>query len=432
MAIKGSIIAISGMMGSGKSTLARNLSHYFGWSLLTEEPRSRSYLNDLFDNQKRWAFDTQISFLCEKAIRLKRYVESGQNVILDRSIIEDVEVFASFFYQTGKIDSRSYGTYRELANYFAKEVPFPDLIVFCDCSFAEIESRIEKRRKKSDVFYPESHLFKLFEKYKIWVAGFRNCCLCKINSEKYDFRNTATSRKICDEIRSLLISIEYTSHQLMLPGYGSNTFSSDKPEILNIISPPKKPLPGSKFKKVKKGVHTYPSVYIAAPFTAIASDTEFNNDKQLFFDFDIPHGTIKKGSYRNTLNSISRIFKKWGFSVVLPHRDINQWGKKILLPKNVFKECTKAVKSCDLFIGLLGLSHGSHFEFGLALGQHRPSIVICSENVQQSFIADGIRDDSNNILLIKCNKFESKEISKLLQSNDVMDFLKIYFPMEEL
>ncbi len=177
---------------------------------------------------------------------------------------------------------------------------------------------------------------------------------------------------------------------------------------------------------------TYPSAYIAAPFTSVASvpEKERNRDVITLFDMDNPHGIIKKGAYRNMLNGISRRMKGIGFSVVLPHRDINDWGRKILSAKEVFDSCTQATEACDLFISFLGFSHGSHYEFGIARGLNKPIIIISPEDAQQSFIAQGIRSNPEKILILKCERLN--EAHELFSSLEVRNFLKIFFPLEEL
>ena len=191
----GSYIAISGMICSGKTTLAKKLANYIGWDLLPESIRSIDYLSDLFSDQERWAFDTQVSFLCEKAIKLKKKLESRKNIVLDRSIYEDINIFAKYFFDNKKIDERSFRTYRELSDYFLADLPSTSLLVYCDCSYDVIEKRLHKRNRSKDLLYPEGFLNSIFQRYHYWIKNFYNVPICNIDSEKNDFRNNNTIKR---------------------------------------------------------------------------------------------------------------------------------------------------------------------------------------------------------------------------------------------
>ena len=429
--MEGFYISIAGMMGSGKTTLARNISINLGWTLLPEGLRSRMYLNDLFSDEERWAFDTQISFLCEKAIRLKKYLASGQNVIIDRSIYEDVEVFATHFFEQKKIDSRSFSTYCELAEYFLSELPPPNLVINCECPLSEIEKRIAKRQRKIDLQYPKEHLGLIFKRYLEWSKNYSKSAFFSVDSHKNDFRNITVINKIGHEIRSVLTKESSINTQLTLPGFDEVDFSLEEPEFLKQIIPVKKSISYKNFKDSQEPQYNYPTAYIAAPFTSKASiSTDKSSEPNLFISFDSSHGKIEKSPYRNMLNGISMSLKRRGFNVILPHRDINDWGRKVLPPKEVFTSCTKAVQSCDLFIGILGLSHGSHYEFGIAIGQNRPSILITTKEIEQSFISQGITSQTDKILVLKCSNFS--EVPSVFNQTKVKEFLTTFFPMEDL
>lgn len=429
--MNGLLIAIAGMMGTGKTTLARNISTNLGWTLLPEGLRSRTYLNDLFLDEARWAFDTQVSFLCEKSIRLKRYLSLGKNVILDRSIYEDVEVFAGHFYSQNKIDERSFNTYKELAAYFLSELPVPNLVIHCTCPLIEIESRISQRQRNIDLQYPQDHVRLIFERYLEWSKNYTRGPFYSLESQNNDFRNTKIIDKIGKEIRSILTKSSTSNTQLALPGFSDKEIIDEEPKLLQQIIPVNSSISDGSFKISPNYTSSYPTVYIAAPFTSKASSID-NKKKNLnlFFDVDEPHGVIDKSPYRDMLNGISNLFKRKGFNVILPHRDINDWGRKVLTPQEVFKSCTKAVESSDLFIGILGTSHGAHYEFGIAIGLNRPSIIIAPKVMEHSFIAQGITSLPDRILFLECTELEN--VPSLLNQSKVKKFLINFFPMEDL
>jgi hypothetical protein len=139
-----------------------------------------------------------------------------------------------------------------------------------------------------------------------------------------------------------------------------------------------------------------PYVYIAAPFTAVAEkmseEQKADPSKGSPWLFQIPrhHGVIPPGPYRNLLGDIAKVFKGLGFQALLPHRDVNRWGAKELSPSDIAHACVELVKGCDLFFGILGISHGAHLEAGIAIGLGKPSIVVSVGTEEESFVGQAL------------------------------------------
>ncbi|MCF1458697.1 MAG: deoxynucleoside kinase [Shewanella sp.] len=418
------------MIGSGKTTLAQNLSRRLGWLYLPESQASASFLKDLFSEPKRWAFETQISFLVEKSVQLIDSISSGENIILDRSLYEDILIFADFFYKNGNIDKRSYKTYQTIANHFLEEVPAPDLIVFCESSITTIFDRIKNRSKAIDSLYTMNHLKAIHSKYESWASEHSTSPLYSINSQRWDFREKDCINLVASEIMYLLTSSDSLIDQLNL--FNDETVKNEdghivalKPsqhnrntslQVANSISTPAKSWQAP----------VYPYVYIAAPFTGIATDYANSHDsvptnQMLLFSDHPMHGLIKRGRYRKTLQNITRKLENIGLNTLLPHRDVNDWGKKTLNSLDVFSACSNHVNNCDIFFGLLGQSTGAHYEFGIARSQTKPCIIVHCEELNDSFIAEGIESDLNTLVL-KCKKYE--DVPHLLDLQITQGFIK--------
>jgi len=95
------IIAVAGPVGSGKTTLTETLSKMMGYLYLPESQAALQYLPDRFQFPERWSFESQIAFIAFRAADIQQALRDGRSMIVDRTIDENIEVFARYYYEVG-------------------------------------------------------------------------------------------------------------------------------------------------------------------------------------------------------------------------------------------------------------------------------------------------------------------------------------------
>ena len=418
------VIAVSGIMGSGKTTLARNLAVAFNYQFVGESRRARQYLPDLQRDPSKWAFETQLAFFTNKAFALMEVIDKQLGAVIDRSLQEDVEVFAKYYFETDAMDERAYSVYSALSNYFLEELPLPEIIIFCECSKQTARRRIKNRNRLDAGLHLLDQLEKISDYYSDWLNRCHARTIVRIDSERWDWRKQDIFFQIVREIETLYESVEVNPVQpdLFLSTSGSSnsprTREVPKQQILK-IERHEKPSTDYFGTNIDYSPLPYPSAYLAAPFTAVASP-QSKLPSDLFPD-PHAHGTIPMGGLRQTLLDLERVLLQVGINCLIPHRDVNNWGNSSLLPSDVVRLCTTHVSRCDLFVGILAQSHGSHYELGIARGLSKPSIVVHCDVLDESFIASGFKGKSNDLLPVYCRHLS--DIPKRFLDSDVRDFL---------
>ena len=107
-------ITVAGNVGAGKSTLTKLVAERLGFEAHYEKVDGNPYLEDFYKDQEKWGFHLQLYFLAQRFKQQKEIDSNGLNNIQDRSIYEDVEIFARNLYDNEKMTKRDYITYRDL------------------------------------------------------------------------------------------------------------------------------------------------------------------------------------------------------------------------------------------------------------------------------------------------------------------------------
>src|SRR5699024_11791562 len=104
-------IAVAGNIGAGKSSLTGLLAKHFDWKPFYESVDNNPYLSDFYDNMLRWSFNLQIYFLSSRFSHQKAMLKQDGNFVQDRTIYEDVEIFAKNLHDMGLMSDRDFANY---------------------------------------------------------------------------------------------------------------------------------------------------------------------------------------------------------------------------------------------------------------------------------------------------------------------------------
>ncbi|WP_235689805.1 deoxynucleoside kinase [Fulvivirga lutea] len=182
-------VAICGNIGCGKTTLAAMLAKQFGWKAEMESVEDNPYLEDFYEDMKRWSFHLQVYFLNSRFNQIKRIRESETSTIQDRTIYEDAFIFASNLYESKLMNERDYRCYLTLFESMIQHVQAPDLLIYLKADIPKLVAQIEKRGRTYEEAIRIDYLKNLNKRYESWIDGYQDSKLLIIDMNKTDFVN---------------------------------------------------------------------------------------------------------------------------------------------------------------------------------------------------------------------------------------------------
>ncbi|MBC7416619.1 MAG: deoxynucleoside kinase, partial [Pedobacter sp.] len=137
-------IAIVGNIGAGKTTLTGLLAKNYGWEALYEAIDNNPYMEDFYNDMKRWSFNLQIYFLNSRFQQLTEIGKNDRHVIQDRTIYEDAHIFAENLHEMALMTTRDYENYKAIFNNITSFIRPPDLLVYLRASVPTLVNNIQR------------------------------------------------------------------------------------------------------------------------------------------------------------------------------------------------------------------------------------------------------------------------------------------------
>lgn len=181
-------IAIAGNIGAGKSSLTQLISKQFKWESYYEQVEDNPYLADFYGDMSRWSFNLQVFFLSSRFNQQKEIDSRPYSVVQDRSIYEDVEIFARNLHEMNLMDERDYQNYRALFELMTSYLNPPDLLVYLKANVKTLVGQIETRGREYETGISIEYLKRLNELYDDWIQRYPYPKLV-VESDELDFVN---------------------------------------------------------------------------------------------------------------------------------------------------------------------------------------------------------------------------------------------------
>lgn len=143
--IKSKYIAVAGNIGAGKSSLTGLLAKHFKWQAFYESVDDNPYLADFYEDMLRWSFNLQIYFLSSRFRHQKEMLEQQISLIQDRTIYEDVEIFAKNLHEMNLMSDRDFNNYEALFREMSHYLRPPDLLIYLRAQVPTLVRQIQQR-----------------------------------------------------------------------------------------------------------------------------------------------------------------------------------------------------------------------------------------------------------------------------------------------
>lgn len=182
-------IAIVGNIGAGKTTLTGLLAKHLGWEPQYEAVEHNPYLEDFYNDMKRWSFNLQIYFLNSRFQHMIELQKKKNNIIQDRTIYEDAYIFAENLRDMDLMSARDFENYSAIFESILQFIKPPDLLVYLKASVPTLVDNIQLRGREYEAGIRLDYLSKLNDKYEKWINSYHDGKLLILDKDRLDFAN---------------------------------------------------------------------------------------------------------------------------------------------------------------------------------------------------------------------------------------------------
>jgi len=178
-------IVVEGPIGVGKTSLARRLGEHLDAELLLEQQETNPFLSRFYQNQERYALQTQLFFLFHRLDQLR---DLAQPELFPRTVVSDYLLEKDPLFAGLTLNDDEYKLYRQI--YDRVSVPAaiaPDLVIYLQAKPETLVSRVRKRGIEMERKISDDYLIVLGESYTRFFHTYTAAPVMVVNSENLNF-----------------------------------------------------------------------------------------------------------------------------------------------------------------------------------------------------------------------------------------------------
>lgn len=177
-------IAIEGAVGAGKTTLAHLMAQRLEAKLVLEEHEQNPFLERFYQDRKRWAFQTQLSFL---AARYRQQALLRERDLFHHTVVSDYTFEKDRLFAHLTLDGDELHLYENLYQMMEPAAPTPDLILYLQMGLDRLLENIARRGRPFERAIDEQYLLALCEAYDAVFFRHTRCPVLIVNMARLNF-----------------------------------------------------------------------------------------------------------------------------------------------------------------------------------------------------------------------------------------------------
>lgn len=193
-------IAIDGVIGVGKTTLTDMVVGRFTGKAVYEEVEENPFLADFYQDQKRFAFQTQMFFLLS---RYRQQQEIPQRELFHQLLVADYTFWKDKIFAYLNLEDRELFLYEKIVTLLERDIPKPDLVVYLKSTPERLMLNIKKRGRSFERNISFDYIQALNKAYNNFFNHYNETPLLIINTTTMDF---VESKHDFEEIIRLILS----------------------------------------------------------------------------------------------------------------------------------------------------------------------------------------------------------------------------------
>lgn len=178
-------LVIEGNIGAGKTTLAKMMADEKNAKLVLEQFADNPFLPKFYENQERYSFPLELSFLADRYNQIKKEVINLD--LFHSMLISDYYFSKTSIFAENTLKQDEYRLFRQIFDIVSESIPKPDLYVYLHTNVENLLKNIRTRGREYEKNIDSDYLEKIKQGYFKYFKQVYNFPVLIIDTNNIDF-----------------------------------------------------------------------------------------------------------------------------------------------------------------------------------------------------------------------------------------------------